>query len=86
MGSAILIDPPRFQKLDFPRYDDKSDPMLFLSRCESYGGGVCQLISGPPATSRSSGGEPTRSAPHRGLLLSLNHAVRIHNPEHWRRL
>jgi hypothetical protein len=28
--------PPKFQKLDFPRYDDKSDPMLFLNKCESY--------------------------------------------------
>ncbi|KAJ1275604.1 hypothetical protein BS78_05G147700 [Paspalum vaginatum] len=28
--------PPRFQKLDFPRYDGKSDPMLFINKCESY--------------------------------------------------
>jgi len=28
--------PPRFQKLDFPRYDGKSDPLIFLNRCESY--------------------------------------------------
>jgi len=28
--------PPRFQKLDFPRYDGKSDPQIFLNRCESY--------------------------------------------------
>ena len=28
--------PPWFQKLDFPRYDGKSDPLIFLNRCESY--------------------------------------------------
>jgi hypothetical protein len=28
--------PPRFQKLDFPRYDGKSDPLIFSNRCESY--------------------------------------------------
>jgi hypothetical protein len=28
--------PPRFQKLDFPRYDDKTDPLLFINRCKSY--------------------------------------------------
>jgi hypothetical protein len=28
--------PPRFQKLDFPRYDGKSDPLVFTNRCESY--------------------------------------------------
>jgi hypothetical protein len=28
--------PPRFQKLDFPRYDGKSDPLIFINRCESY--------------------------------------------------
>nr|CAB3494457.1 unnamed protein product [Digitaria exilis] len=28
--------PPRFQKLDFPRYDGKSDPLVFINRCESY--------------------------------------------------
>jgi hypothetical protein len=28
--------PPRFQKLDFPRYDSKTDPMLFINKCESY--------------------------------------------------
>ena len=28
--------PPRFQKLDFPCYDGKSDPLIFLNRCESY--------------------------------------------------
>ena len=31
-----LDRPPKFQKLDFPRYDGKSDPMLFLNKCESY--------------------------------------------------
>jgi hypothetical protein len=28
--------PPQFQKLDFPRYDEKSDPLIFINRCESY--------------------------------------------------
>jgi len=28
--------PPRFQKLDFPKFDRKSDPLPFLNRCESY--------------------------------------------------
>jgi hypothetical protein len=28
--------PPRFQKLDFPKFDSKSDPLAFLNRCESY--------------------------------------------------
>jgi hypothetical protein len=28
--------PPRFQKLDFPCYDGKSDPLIFINRCESY--------------------------------------------------
>ena len=28
--------PPRFQKMDFPRYDGKSDPLIFLNKCESY--------------------------------------------------
>jgi hypothetical protein len=28
--------PPRFQKLDFPRFDGKTDPMLFQNKCESY--------------------------------------------------
>ncbi|WVZ89777.1 hypothetical protein U9M48_036141 [Paspalum notatum var. saurae] len=27
---------PRFQKLDFPRYDGKTDPMLFINKCDSY--------------------------------------------------
>jgi hypothetical protein len=27
---------PRFQKLDFPRYDGKTDPLMFINRCESY--------------------------------------------------
>jgi hypothetical protein len=31
-----LDRPPRFQKLDFPQYDGKSDPLLFVNRCESY--------------------------------------------------
>jgi len=28
--------PPRLQKLDFPCYDGKSDPLIFVNRCESY--------------------------------------------------
>ena len=28
--------PPRFQKLDFLCYDGKSDPLIFINRCESY--------------------------------------------------
>ncbi|CAO2189005.1 unnamed protein product [Urochloa humidicola] len=28
--------PPRFQKMDFPKYDGKSDPLIFINRCESY--------------------------------------------------
>jgi hypothetical protein len=28
--------PPRFQKMDFPRYDGKSNPLIFVNRCESY--------------------------------------------------
>jgi hypothetical protein len=28
--------PPRFHKMDFPRYDGKSDPLIFINRCESY--------------------------------------------------
>ncbi|WVZ65096.1 hypothetical protein U9M48_014517 [Paspalum notatum var. saurae] len=28
--------PPRFQKLDFPRYDGKTDPLIFTNRYESY--------------------------------------------------
>jgi hypothetical protein len=28
--------PPRFQKMDFPRYDGKSDPLIFINRCEPY--------------------------------------------------
>jgi len=28
--------PPRFQKMNFPRYDGKTDPLIFINRCESY--------------------------------------------------
>jgi hypothetical protein len=28
--------PPRFQKMDFPRYDSKSDPLSFINHPESY--------------------------------------------------
>ena len=35
-GPRDLDRPPKFQKLDFPRYDGKTDPMLFINKCESY--------------------------------------------------
>jgi len=35
-GEPRTDRPPRFQKMDFPRYDGKSDPLTFLNRCESY--------------------------------------------------
>ena len=28
--------PPCFQKMDFPKFDGKSDPLAFLNHCESY--------------------------------------------------
>jgi hypothetical protein len=31
-----LDHPPKFQKLDFPRYDGKTDPLLFINKCKSY--------------------------------------------------
>jgi hypothetical protein len=34
-GPHDLDRPPRFQKLDFPRYDGKTDPLLFINKCES---------------------------------------------------
>jgi hypothetical protein len=27
---------PRFQKMDFLKFDGKSDPLVFINRCESY--------------------------------------------------
>ena len=35
-GSHHNDRPPRFQKMDFPRFDGKSDPLIFINRCESY--------------------------------------------------
>ena len=35
-GARDLDRPPKFQKLDFPRYDGKTDPLLFINKCESY--------------------------------------------------
>ena len=35
-GDHRIDRPPRFQKMDFPRYDGKSDPLIFINRCESY--------------------------------------------------
>ena len=28
--------PPKFQKMDFPKYDGTKDPLTFINRCESY--------------------------------------------------
>ena len=28
--------PPRFQKLNFPKYDGKTDPLIFINKCESF--------------------------------------------------
>ena len=28
--------PPKFQRMEFPRYDGKSDPLIFINKCESY--------------------------------------------------
>ena len=28
--------PPKFHKMDFPRYDGKTDPLIFINRCESF--------------------------------------------------
>ena len=28
--------PPRYHKLDFPKFDGKSDPLLFINKCESF--------------------------------------------------
>jgi len=28
--------PPRFQKMDFPKFDGKYDPLTFINRCKSY--------------------------------------------------
>ena len=35
-GVPSVDRPPKFQKMDFPRYDGKSDPLIFLNCCESY--------------------------------------------------
>ena len=35
-GGRDIDRPPKFQKLDFPRYDGKTDPLLFINKCESY--------------------------------------------------
>jgi hypothetical protein len=35
-GPRDLDRPPRFQKLEFPRYDGKTDPLLFTNKCEAY--------------------------------------------------
>ncbi|KAJ1265771.1 hypothetical protein BS78_08G100400 [Paspalum vaginatum] len=28
--------PPRFHKMDFPHFDGKTDPLLFINKCESF--------------------------------------------------
>jgi hypothetical protein len=28
--------PPKLQKIDFPRFDGKTNPLIFVNRCESY--------------------------------------------------
>jgi hypothetical protein len=28
--------PPKFQKMDFPKYDGTKDPLIFINHCESY--------------------------------------------------
>lgn len=35
-GSTTRIIRPDSKKMDFPRYDGKSDPLIFINRCESY--------------------------------------------------
>jgi hypothetical protein len=35
-GQRDLDHPPKSQRLNFPRYDGKTDPMLFINKCESY--------------------------------------------------
>jgi hypothetical protein len=39
-----LDRPPRFQKLDFPCYDGKTDPILFINKCESYFRQQCTMV------------------------------------------
>jgi hypothetical protein len=35
-GSHHNDHPLKFNKMDFPRFDGMSDPMLFINKCESY--------------------------------------------------
>ncbi|XP_066320154.1 uncharacterized protein [Miscanthus floridulus] len=35
-GKHFQDRPPKHQKMDFPRFDGKSDPLAFINRCESY--------------------------------------------------
>eukprot|EP00267_Zea_mays_P044908 XP_020397137.1 uncharacterized protein LOC109941068 [Zea mays] len=35
-GQPRTDHPPKFQRLEFPRYDGKSDPLIFINKCESY--------------------------------------------------
>ena len=36
MGKHRNDFPPRFQKTDFLKFDDKSNHLAFINRCESY--------------------------------------------------
>eukprot|EP00267_Zea_mays_P045001 XP_020397235.1 uncharacterized protein LOC109941145 [Zea mays] len=35
-GQPRMDHPPKFQRMEFPRYDGKSDPLIFINKCESY--------------------------------------------------
>jgi hypothetical protein len=35
-GQHRTDHPPKFQRMEFPRYDGKSDPLIFINKCESY--------------------------------------------------
>ena len=35
-GQPRTDHPPKFQRMEFPRYDGKSDPLIFINKCESY--------------------------------------------------
>jgi hypothetical protein len=35
-GQHRTDHPLKFQRMEFPRYDGKSDPLIFINKCESY--------------------------------------------------
>jgi hypothetical protein len=35
-GQPRTDHPPKFQRMEFPRYDGKSDPLIFINKCESF--------------------------------------------------